>query len=60
MDENEWSCLKINEKGDVVNTTIVSIQEIITETIISNGEKEDLASKESNNEEGKEGIITYL
>ena len=56
----KWSCLKIDEGGDVVNKTIVSIQEIITETIISKGEKEDLASKEPNNEEGKEGIITYL
>jgi hypothetical protein len=37
----------------VVNKTIVSIQEIITESITSKGEKEDLANKESNNEEGK-------
>ena len=60
MDENKWSFLKIDEDWDVVNKTIVSIQEIITETVISKGEKEDLASKEPNNEEGKEGIITYL
>ena len=53
MDENKWSCFKINEDGDMVNKTIVSIQEIITETIISKEEKEDLANKVPNNEEGK-------
>ena len=37
----------------MVNKTIVSIQEIINDTIISKGEKEDLANKEPNNEEGK-------
>ena len=37
----------------MVNKTIVSIQEIITETIISKQEKEDLANKEPNNKEGK-------
>ena len=37
----------------MVNKTIVSIQEIITETIISKQEKEDLANKEPKNEEGK-------
>ena len=59
LDENKWSCLKINEDGDVVNKTIVSIQEIITETINSKEEKEDLASEEPNNKEGK-GIVMYL
>ena len=51
--DNKWSCLKIDEDGDVVNKTIVSIQEIITESITSKGEKEDLENKESNNEGGK-------
>ena len=46
-------CVKIDEDGDMVNKTIVSIQEIINETIISKQEKEDLANKEPNNEEGK-------
>ena len=50
---NKWSCLKIDEDGDVLNKTIVSIQDIITESITNKREKEDLANKESNNEEGK-------
>ena len=47
------SLVKIDEDGDVVNKTIVSIQEIITKTIISKQEKEDPADKEPNNAEGK-------